>query len=410
MPNVPLARPDRLTKPERRPYLSVILTLLPLISSVMLWVALNNLGMTGEGVPGFIKTLLLPVAAYMVSYATYRMAIEKSATLVSVGFNAAAFVGLISILIVGAGMFMATMPGLIIRQVEERRLQAYVSETEHYVNVRSAAAAQSGRLVPVVTAIAADLAANAACEKQSSCVSLSGGGGYGPAARTLDTLAARAASVRDAIAGGLQQRDNGQAALAAQMAQMETVLADEGTDIWKRRTALRKRDGEIDPLLSGLDEAVPASTLAAYAGELRGGVTLPGQPVATKRIEALLAGYAGNIEAVLGDIGADSVTRPVFPARSGAIQTFAYIGDFAPVAVLTFAVELLFPLTLWAYTVMSLIWARHQDNPEAPAPRDSPFEDLTNLRAIAIPKQDPPRPAATTARRKPGPRRRQAED
>lgn len=64
------------------------------------------------------------------------------------------------------------------------------------------------------------------------------------------------------------------------------------------------------------------------------------------------------------------LSPPEFPARTGAIQTFAYLGEYAPIALLTFAVELVFPVTLWVYTVMSLLWTRFVNNPNGDAPRD----------------------------------------
>ncbi|NDW06484.1 hypothetical protein [Jiella pacifica] len=382
-------KPDRLKKPERAPYLSVVLVILPLISAIMLWVALNNIGMAGGGFTGFLKTLLLPVAAFIVAYTVYRLAIERGATLFSVGYILAGVVGISSILIVGAGLYLGTLPGLIIKEVEERRLQVYATETARYADHRMTEAAQAGRVVPVVMAIASDLNTKTECEKATSCVSLRGSGGYGSTTRTLEALASRAAAVRDEASSGLQQREAIRSELANHLARMETVLADEERDIWERRTALRELDAGLEQVLNRLDEAVPTAMLAAYAGELRAGVTIPDQPDVTGRLNALLAGYAANLEAVLGQAESERIERPVFPPRTGAIQTLSYIGEFAPVALLVLAVELVFPLVLWVYTVLSLLWARYQANPEgdSPPPRESDFDDLTTLRPIDVPKR-----------------------
>ncbi|CTQ58143.1 hypothetical protein [Roseibium album] len=380
--------PDRIKKPERQPYLSVILTGLPVVSAAMLLVALSNLGTTGTGVTGFIKMLLLPTAAFMVSYATYRMAIEKAATLFSVGFNLAAIIGLASIIIVGTGLFAATYPGLVITQVEERRLQTYLSDVTRYADARSSAAAKSTQLVPVATAIATDIGTNAACERTSSCVSMKGGGGYGTVARTLETLAGRASAVSGEAASGLERHKIVLADVNAHLAQMEETLADETISIWKRRIALRKLETGLGRLLNELDEAVPASMLSAYAAELREGVALTNQPDVSDRVNGLLASYASNLEAALESIAPQAIERPSLPPRTGAIQTFGYIGEYAPIALLTFAVELVFPLTLWAYTVMALLWDRYRNNPDGdPSPaHDTVFDDLTNLHPVDVPK------------------------
>ena len=397
----PTPTPDRIKRPERQPYLNTILVALPIVSTLMLLIAMINLG-AGGGWLEIAKIVLLPIAAFMLSYATYRMAIEKAATLISVGMLWAAPVGLISILIVGIGLFMATYPGLVIGQVEERSLQSYLSASIRTTDERIAVASQAGRAVPVTTAITSDLEDKTECETETSCVSLRGPGGYGPTARTLETLAGRAASVRDEAALGLERRDAILHVLSNHRTRMESVLADESKSVWKRRVELRQHDAELGQLLTALDEAVPVAMLAAYAGELRSGITIPNRPDVTDRINAMLAGYADGIDDVLAGISQDDIASIPFPPRTGAIQTFAYIGEYAPIALLTFAVELVFPITLWAYTVMTLIWLRYRSNPEgdAPAPRDNAFEDLTNIRPFD-PKayrngQVPPAPRPNT--------------
>jgi hypothetical protein len=381
-------KPDKIKKPERQPYLNIILGALPLISSLMLFVALMNLGTSGGGMLGIFKPALISLAAFLVSYAIYRMAIEKAATLVSVGFNWAAAVGVLSMLIVGVGLFSATYPGLVITEVEERSLQQFVSDTGRYIDKRNASASQSGGLVPVMAAIPADLKSKADCEISSNCVSLKGTQGYGAVAKTLETLAGRAETISLEVAAGLTTRADILAELAALSARMEAILADENLSIWKRRTDIRKLDGELGQILNRLDDAIPVSLIVAYSAELRAGINIPNRPDVSATINGFLRGYAASLDAVLAEIGADETSHPAFPPRSGAIQTFAYIGEYIPIAILTFAVELVFPITLWAYTLMSLIWVRYQNNPDGddPAPRDRHFDDLTNIRAVEVPK------------------------
>ena len=320
----------------------------------------------------------------------YRLAIERGAPLAVKGFKSAAVISVVSILLVGVGLWSGTFPGLSIASVEERRLQAWVTEKIRFVEIQGAAASKSAGLVPVISSISADLSVKAECEKKTSCVSGRGRGGYGAVARALENLSARAKAIATQAQAGLKQRDVLLAQLAGLTARMQDMLADESKSIWDRRAGLRKIDAQVGQTLQNLGSAVPASMLSAYARELKTGIAVPGNDAAAAAINRLLSGYASSLEAVSENTGVSGAIDPSFPPRTGAYETFGYIGQYAPLALLTLAIELVFPIVLWGYTVLTLLWERYRNNPDdAPRPPSpSVFEELTS-KPIDLPGPTP---------------------
>jgi hypothetical protein len=388
MNQTPQIYPDQLPERERPGYLRAALIASPICSVGLLVIGLLQLGIGGGGLMGTAKIALIALGAFIASYSIYRMAIEKSATLATKGYKFATVLGGLTTFLVGLAFFIATAAGLIITACEELRLQEYNRAVLEYSDARAAQAGQATRMVPVVEAIAADLSAKAECEVASSCVSGRGPGGYGPTARLLETLAGRSSTIAQKAAGGLGQRDAALDNVATVIARMDTILADESRTIWERRSDLRKLDGELGRVLNALDEAVPLALMSAFAQELRAGVSTPNAQV-TDTINGALSGYAGSIEAVLAGMNVGIVERPGFPARTGALQTFAYASNFAPVILLAFLIDMVFPLALWGYTLMGLDWIEFQRNPARKRTElaRGDFDDLTEFQVMDMPKR-----------------------
>lgn len=343
---------DHLPDKEKDNYLKLGLKFIPALETALLLLALHQLGFSAGGIVGWVKLGIFGITAYAVSYLIYRMAIEKGATLNSVGYKTAGALSGVSVLLVGIAFFIATAAGLSIGSVEEARLSGYFKVQEVYVDARSVRAAGFAKLAPVITTIADDLESKAACEIKTSCVSGRGSGGYGPTSRMLQTLSDRARGIADTVKAGMIKRRKVQQKLAALQANMSETLADEGTNIWERRAELRKRHVQLNRLLNRLDEAVPASLITSYARELRSGISIPKRAEVSKTINRILNGYAGSIEAAFAGIKRNNVTRANFPSRTGAMDTFAYAANYAPVFLLAFLIDVTFPIALWAYTVV----------------------------------------------------------
>jgi hypothetical protein len=385
--NSTMREPSRIPEKPRQPYLTTVLFFLPFFSALMLGAALLNLFGGNGDLIDHLKIGVITIAAFVVSYTVYRLAIEKGAPLAAHGIKSAGAISLASILIVGAGLWMGTYPGLVSNGVEERGLYQFENESVRFIEEASAEAAKAARLVPVMASISGDFTAKVTCEKAANCVSLTGGGGYGPVAKTLENLAARSIAIGLEAASGLTRRDEILDKLESLTASMQATLADENKSIGERRSALRKIDAQVGQTLKRLEEAVPVALLSAYATELRSGITIPNRPDVTARINGFLAGYAQTIDDVLASIGKSQAAHPEFPPRVGASDTLSYLGEYAPLAILTFAVELVFPLALWGYTLLTLLWERYRDDPddEPRGPDPSVFEQLTNRPVDQLP-------------------------
>lgn len=378
--------PPHVPKKERENYIQFGLKLVPLLQVLMLLVALYHLGFADGGLIGWLKLAFIGVAAYTVGYLIDRMAIEKGTTLNSVGYRTAGYLGFVSILIVGIAFFSATASGFAILKVEEFRLALYNQVRAADVSARLVLAASSSELGPVVVAIADDLEAKAECEAETSCVSGRGNGGYGTASRMLETLAKRARGIAGKIEAGLAAREQIRSEVTILLSRMDETLANEGENIWTRRAQLRKLDGHLSQLLNRLDEAVPVALVTSYAHELRSGVTVPNRPVVSDTINRFLAGYAGSIETAVAGAEASSLPQPEFPSRTGVLDTFAYAAKFAPIFLLAFIVDIMFPIALWAYTIMGLDYHEWKRNPDPTRGRRkrSDIDELTELKPFDL--------------------------
>ena len=379
--------PDQIPERDKPGYLNAALALAPLCSVGLLVIALFQLGM-GGGLAGWIKIGLIAAAAYLVSYAIFRMAIEKSATLATFGYKSAMIVGGFSIVLVGLTFFIATAAGLTMPSVEEKRLQAHVEALRHYADTRIGQSGNAEQVVPAMESIVSDAGAKFACETETSCVSNKGNGGYGTTAKMLEAVSGRAKSIAEALRAGMLQRDDRLGGVAALLSDMEAVIADEGRSVWDRRRALRELDTRLGKALNALDAATPTPLIKAFAAELRGPVPIEDSAVAA-RVFALLSGYATSLDVVLDQEITPAIDRPAFPERTGAMETFRYAGDFAPVIMVAFLVDMIFPLTLWLYTLKTLDWLAFEKNPARKrTERDrTVFDDLTEAQVWQHPER-----------------------
>ena len=369
-------------------------------STLMLLLGLSQQGVLGVGLLGWLKLGVIGVAAFVVSHLIYRLAIEKGATLGARGYPGAVVLAYASVIVVGAAFFMATLPGLIIPSVEHTRLEAYVSDVVAYRDGRVAVSSASAGLVSLVQGLAEDAAAKAACEAATSCVSNQGEGGYGAVARALETHALRARTVADVALRGADARDVARAAVSAHITQMQAVVADEAVNIWDRRVDLRRLDHALGDVLTTLDEALPVSTIAAYAAELEAGAAAPGA------VGDVLAGYAVTVRTALDEQSNATPERPTFPKRTGTLEALAYAGDYLSLAVLTFVMDLLMPLALLTYTIWVLHWTSYvaRPDPEWGQRKRDTFDHLMGLepmdlaahdQRLAETKDTPPTPPAS---------------
>jgi hypothetical protein len=360
---------------DRQPYLTVLLKVVPLFEIGLAGFGLYLMGFAEGGFVGWAKLIVFCLAAYAVAYAIYRMAIEKGVPLVAAKSKLAGPLSGLSVFLVGAAFFAVTAPGLTISPVEEMRLSAHLEGLGSYVDGRLRVADQAAELVPSMKAMADDLSARTAQE---------GASGFGPIAEALNSLHGRAAGLATQMSASITLRQGLIEQIQAQRLAMEQTLADESVSIWVRRAELRSQQARLMSLLSELDQAVPVSIVVSYASELQGGVLIPNRPDANAAINRTLNGYADTLTSALAGHDGAITEPPAFPSKTGAMDTFQYAGKFAPVFMFAWLVDMAFPLSLWAYVLMTVV--AHSPQVWAKPRRNSDFDDLTGLRPISLAK------------------------
>lgn len=336
----------RLEKKHLPPFSRLLLPLIAALSAFLLTLALPGL-IGAEGWIDSLKCLVIGLSAGITAYAINRYAIERGAVQAAIGSWTSGITSLISILVVGAGLAMATYAGLVIEKVDQLRLQQFSAEQSAWMQDSTARTGEASRLHPIVTAIASDLERNVACEAASSCVSGVGIGGQGPAYRMLLGALGRVQAIASELRAAEQGRMQTTSELSALQEALQSLLVDGSLPGAMRRLQAEQLTGRIGATAGTLGTASPASLVQGLARELsaRGG---------NRPEDRLLASYGAQLMAALETVSGSLVPPPAFPAASGVADTLRYIGHFLPVALLVAVIELILPTTLWVYAVMDL--------------------------------------------------------
>ena len=308
------------------------------------------------GASGIAKAVLIAGGATLATYSVNRFAIDKGTELASRGFITASITSVLSMAFVGTAFFASTFAGLTLPDVEKLRLQEYGNTYVQYIGERNLQASKAGRTLPAMRTINRDLPEKAACEIANSCISGRGDGGHGRVAKILEGLAGRASAISEQLEAGEITRQSTLKQINKLVGEYQSVLGQNEKSIWERRGELQKIDAKINQIIATLDEAIPLALLRAYASELNEGVSIPDRPVAARRLNALLKKHGNSLSSVLETLQTGNQIRPSFPTRAGVGDTFSYMTHFAPIAMLTAGIELVWPICLWIYTLLFLRW------------------------------------------------------
>ncbi|MCA1241463.1 DUF4407 domain-containing protein [Stappia stellulata] len=399
------------TRRERGPamgFTAAILATTAVCSGGMMALGLPNI-LSGDGLWLAAKVSLVTVAATAIAFAVNKFAIERGAPLTVIGYRSAGAVSLASMLAVGGTMFAATYPGLVHKDVAFLALQSHGEALSAGIAARNAAAGRAARIMPVVDAGVADLSRTLECEIRASCISGRGSGGYGPVARAIEEKLGRAQGVAGEMARGRSARTQALKELTGLIADYQSVLSDTTREIAARRVALKTIDARLRQRAIDLREALPLALIRAYAADLEAGASIPGRTEATRRLSAVLARHGAALREVLSTAETEAAAFPPFPGRTGVSATFGHIPHFLPVAAVAALVELVLPLTLWIYTLLTLSWRSYRR--ERPRPRPATRVDLM-AEFYADDARDDPAPAddRTDAGAPHRPRRRDRSD
>ena len=340
----PTAIPPPLGAGSEERFQVVAMAALPALSTAILLFSLYSLGKFGSGGEAYFKLAVFGIAAWIVSYGVTRLAISRGIPLLLARNIFAVIVSGLSILLVGSVLLTATYPGLAIDEIEESRLIEHNFQVGAYVDGRLIVAEKSAELVPVMQALAEDLAGQRDSE---------GSTGQGPLFRLWDTLTTRGQGISTQMTASLAVRRETLNTIAALRSQMQTTLADDSTDIWERRALYRQLYTALLSQLSKLDRAVPVSVVRSYVSELNSGIEVPRDQEATARINRRLSGYSSALQNALEQEQGLSGTAPAMPSKTGSLDTFAHIPKHLPEFGITLLVDVIFPLVVWFYAVMT---------------------------------------------------------
>lgn len=357
--------PDR---PQWSYEFSLLIIFAILTAGLAILAALNLL--TDQGPMLWLKATLIGVAAGLVSFSVNRFAVERGAPQAARGFLLAFFVSISSVLIVGMGLFASTYAGFTINPVRELEMSEFGAELSTYVAEINEHVLQSERVLPVVDAAIAHIKAKRDCELNAGCLNANGIPGAGPTTRALDGLVERAEAIQSQLASAKSERQQSLSTINRLLGDYHSVLGESSKLLKARREQLIRITADLQQSASALKEALPVVLLQAYAQELNTGVTVPSRPVATDNVNRMLRKHGSGLERSLADLNTSDVQPPRFPPLAGVSSTFAYLGHFFPIGVLTAAVELVLPLALWIYTLMDCRWEIFQR--EQNDPRHSP--------------------------------------
>ena len=316
-----------------------------------------------QGISGWVKVALLTGSATLVSYVVNRHAIVSGADLTAKGYQSAGIVSVGSIVLVGAGLFASTFSGLTIDRVNDLRLHENGQALAAHIETVNAQASKAVQVIPAIGAAVADIQQHLACEEQESCISGRKSGGRGTVTRALEPIARRSSEISAQLSKGDSERSNRLAELNRLVGEYQAVLSDTSLATGEKRRSLIRVDARIKQDANALLNAMPLHLVGSYASELERGITIAGRPDATHNANVLLNRHGRAIGDALDGLDQNPPKAPIFPDQAGVSSTFSYMGHFLPIAALTLVIELVMPLTLWVYTLLSHLWGIYRQEP-----------------------------------------------
>lgn len=362
----------RRDKKPGRPVEETLIAVLGVFSALMLGISLSILS-PESGPMATIKVLLVTASAGLVAFAVNHFAITVGAKQAAIGFGLAGVISITGILLAGSGMYIGAYSGLVHDGVHERALEDNGAALGHYMAQANRVTLEASRAAPALKLVADELEGFALCERQSSCLSQVGRGGYGPVAATMHKLASRSGAIAAAFEEGDAQRKSHLPELNRLNTRYQLVLAKEELGLDKKRAQLQTIHINISQTGAALMEALPVGLLSSYVDELGTGVSIAGQRGATARVNAILGEHAKTLSDILVSLDGEAIDAPRFPKRPGMTDSLRYILDFAAFAAVIFVAELVLPITFWVLAYLRHVWNIERQLPptEATHPPES---------------------------------------
>ena len=154
-----------------------LILILGICSPIMLGISLSVINPESGPLANF-KVLLVTISAGFVAYGVNRFALDRGAPLAAIGFRWAMAVSLLSMSVVGGGMFIGSFTGIVYHAVVARQLEDNGAGLARFVSHTHQTTVEARKSGPVLRLVSQDLARLATCERTASCLSRASSGGY----------------------------------------------------------------------------------------------------------------------------------------------------------------------------------------------------------------------------------------
>lgn len=310
-----------------------------------------------SGVLGSIKTILLGGAAAAVSGVVNHYAVTKGTELAATGFKLAGTASLIAIITVGASAFAFSYSGLVLSQVDKLKFDEHGHALATYVEDVGTYSSQLAQMRPIIASTAKDLQLKIECEVSNGCLSGTGSG-KGAVYRGLLPPTQRAAEIVNQLAASEENRSSKLLAANQLIDRYREIAADPELTQAERMRKLSAQDSEIKQMAADIRQSAPMTLLQGYQSELASGLRVVGKPAGTDAVNSILKRHSETLRIALEDVSDDLSTSPAFPTKAGVAEAFSRFTHFWPIAVLTGAIELLIPFTLWIFFYLEIVWKK----------------------------------------------------
>jgi uncharacterized membrane protein YeaQ/YmgE (transglycosylase-associated protein family) len=318
---------------------------------------------------GIFKAVLLGTAAAFISWTVNHHAVKYGTELTARGLKMAGVASLMAVGITGTAAFAFSYSGITLNQVDALNYDEHGQALADYIEQTNDYSVQITQIQPTISAFARDIEAKLECEVTEGC--LSGGGGKGLVYRSLLQPTQRARNITHELEASDNIRNDQLALSKKLLADYRQVQSNAGEfSSEEYREKLSTLDAEIKQQVASLREAVPMSLIRAYQLELDSGLSITGHPEGTRIVNSILDQQAKSIGVAMKDIQEAVPASPAFPAKAGVSDAFERFAHFWPIGVLTAAIELIIPITLWLLTYAAIVLRLYRQDQVAQASQD----------------------------------------
>lgn len=342
--------------------------ILPIITALAFFIALPNL-VEEQGMSGNFKILLLAVGALTVSVGVQHAALKHGTFYTSRKSITAGLISVASIILIGFAMSIATIHGIGRPEIAKYKVELHNIDLTDFVYQQDRLASKADTLAPALLSIANDLSSKAKSEQEYSSISGSKHTGRGTITIKFEELATQAATYYKQTIAGNKEREDLLKEANKNLSKYSELIGDGNSSVWDRWSELQELDNLVGQSAARISESAPVDLVRQYVERLREGVSIPGRPEVEGRIDDILGSYADQLEKILTQ-EVTIIERKKFPLKPTVSDTLDNIDRVLPVALIIFAIDLIFPMVLWIFEYLRLVYRKdgeQQDGGESAA-------------------------------------------